>query len=122
MEASKVQAITFSQALRTLRELTGRIEASFASKLVATLDPNKPVVDKFVLDNFGLRLPYYSTDNRESKTIQVYSQLCRKYEGLMACPIAHIICANFAKMYPWANITDLKKVDFVLWQIRDRKT
>jgi hypothetical protein len=122
MEAAKAKGITFSQALRTLRERTGRIEASFASKLVATLDPNKPVVDKFVLGNFSLRLPYHSTDNRESKTIQVYNQLCRKYEELMACPIARMIYAMFAQMYPWANITDLKKVDFVLWQIRDRKT
>ena len=64
MQVSKAQCINFPEALRALRERTGRLEASFASKLVATLDPNKPVIDKFVLSNFNLRLPYHGAANR----------------------------------------------------------
>ena len=118
MEAMKSHDMTFAQALRILRQKTNRIEASFASKLVSTLNPNKPVVDKFVLKNFDLRLPYYSATNRESKTIQVYDELCLKYKDLMGRQIASVICDKFVEMYPWANITDLKKVDLVLWQNR----
>ncbi len=118
MEAMKCRGVTFAQALRVLRQRTDRIEASFASKLVATLNPNRPVVDKFVLKNFGLRLPYHYVTNREAKTIQVYDELCLKYQDLMGRPIASMICEKFVEMYPWANITDLKKVDLVLWQNR----
>jgi hypothetical protein len=57
MESSKESGIEFPQALREIARRTNRIEASFASKLVATIDPSKPVIDKFVLENFGLKLP-----------------------------------------------------------------
>ncbi len=119
LEMAKVQGITFTRALHILRERTGRIEASFASKLVATIYTNKPVMDRFVLDNFGLRLPYQYTSNRESKTIQIYNQLCQEYEELMTLPIVDTVCAKFNQLYPWVNISDLKKVDLMLWQIRD---
>lgn len=36
MERSKPRGIAFGAALRALRDRTGRLEASFASKLVAT--------------------------------------------------------------------------------------
>jgi hypothetical protein len=118
MQMSKGQKITYPQALRAMIDRTNRIEASFTSKLIATLDATKPVVDKFVLNNFGLHLPFHYAANREPKTIQVYDELCRKYEDLMGHPIAGMICDKFVQMYPWANITDLKKVDLVLWQTR----
>src|SRR5579863_9467755 len=57
MEMAKSGGIEFSEALRAIHRSTGRIEASFASKMVATLDPSKPVIDKFVLRCFKLRLP-----------------------------------------------------------------
>ena len=122
MQKAKGDGITFAKAVRALRDQTGRIEASFASKLVATLDPAKPVIDKFVLGNFGLRLPYHNASNREPKAVEVYKQLCKEYEALMSSSIGHMICDKFRNRYPWAEITDLKKIDLVLWQIRDRRT
>lgn len=97
---------------------TGRIEASFASKLVATLDPSKPVIDKFVLGNFELRLPTRTVANREERTIELYQQLCLKYCGFMKGPVGTMIRKMFDEKYPNANITHLKKIDLVLWQIR----
>lgn len=58
MEKSKSGGTNFSETLQGVYRSTGRIEASFASKLVATLDPSKPVIDTFVLRCFELRLPY----------------------------------------------------------------
>ena len=48
-EASKADGIDFQAALRRLHDRTGTVEASFSSKLVATLDPGRPVIDAFVL-------------------------------------------------------------------------
>lgn len=118
LEAAKQHPLTFAQTLRALREKTGRLEASFASKLVATLDPEKQVVDKYVLSNFGLRLPYHHAANRETRIVEVYARLCRRYADLMRAPIARVIYRRFAEAYPWAGITDLKKIDLVLWQVR----
>jgi hypothetical protein len=118
MEKSKSGGINFSEALRSLRSSTGRIEASFASKLVATLDPSKPVIDKFVLHSFQLRLPNWGSADREENTIELYGQLCLKYDDLMMSPDGVKIRNMFDERYPNAKIMDIKKIDLVLWQIR----
>lgn len=118
LEKAKVQSHSFPEVLIQIREKTDRLEASFVSKLIATLNPEKPIIDKFVLTNFNLALPYHYESNRESKIIQVYDDLCRKYDDFMAHEIAKVICDKFRRKYPWAHITDIKRVDLVLWQIR----
>jgi len=121
MQSGKGQGITFPEALGALKDRDGRIEASFASKLVATLNPAKPVIDQFVLRNFDLRLPYYYVSNREAKTTELYNLLCMKYEVLISSQTGRLILAKFHRRYPWAEITDLKRIDLVLWQIRPAK-
>ena len=118
MEEAKKRGISFPEALDRLQEQTGAIEASFASKLVATLDPNKPVIDKHVLENFGLRLPYHYVADRKTQTIHVYIKLCEEYERLMASPLGKRMCSKFAEKYPQAYVTDVKKIDLILWQKR----
>jgi hypothetical protein len=88
--------------------------------MIATLNPSKPVVDKFVLANFGLRLPYYYQDDRTrmTKTIELYDQLCSKYDELLRTLLGKRICEKFDKIYSSTDITDTKKVDLVLWQVR----
>lgn len=63
LQEKKKKGVAFAYALKTINRNTGRLEASFASKLVATIHPDKPVIDKFVLDNADLKLP-------NSKSIQ----------------------------------------------------
>jgi hypothetical protein len=118
MEKSKSSGTNFSGALQTVHRSTGRIEASFTSKLVATLDPSKPVIDKFVFRCFKLRLPNWGSANREEKTIELYGQLCLKYDGFTKSPDGVKIRNMFDERYPDAKITDIKKIDLVLWQIR----
>jgi hypothetical protein len=118
MEDAKTNGFDFRQVLLELRKKTGRLEASFTSKLVATVYPDRPVIDKFVLEYFGLSLPHQYEANRESKAVMVYDSLNNKYMAFMSAPTASAICARFSEKYPWANITALKKVDLVLWQTR----
>lgn len=101
-----------------MRQATGRFEASFASKLVASLDPTLPVVDRVVLENFGLSLPYYYAADRERRILQVYSELRARYEALLGTDLGRLIHRKFTARHPHAAISDLKKVDLVLWQHR----
>src|SRR5688572_6861082 len=57
LEQAKSSPVSFGEALRALYAATGRVEASFASKLIATLDPEQPVIDSVVFKNLGLKLP-----------------------------------------------------------------
>ena len=49
MARAKAQNFDFPRTLFELFAATGRVEASFASKLYATLHPNAPVIDSVVL-------------------------------------------------------------------------
>ena len=118
MERAKPTGISFAEVLKRLKRATGNIEASFASKLVATLDPELPVIDKFVLKNIGLRLPCYSASDREQKTIGVYEQLCAAYAELTTNAKGRMICERFRQCYPEVAITKVKMIDLVLWQTR----
>lgn len=118
MEESKAGGVHFAHALRTLHVATGRYEASFASKLVATLDPTQPVIDRFVLENFGLRLPYPYQKDREIRILQVHAELCAKYGTLLASDVGRLISQKVEERYPGTGISDLKRVDLVLWQHR----
>lgn len=109
----------FESVLNALHDSTGRIEASFSSKLVATCDTSMPVIDQFVLDNLGLRKPPQNAADRLKKTVELYEAVCEQYVALMASSLAQTICSRFNQRYEWAEISDLKKVDLVLWQHRE---
>jgi hypothetical protein len=118
LESAKVTGIDFARALREINERTRKIEASFASKLVATLDPSKPVIDKFVLQYFKISLPRWGSPERELKTVDLYHLLCENYQDLMQSPTGTLIRELFDSRYPSSGVTELKKTDFVLWQLR----
>jgi len=118
LEDAKAAPIPFAEALRTLREHTGRFEASFSSKLVHTVDPTLPVLDRFVLENMGLRLPYPSARQRERRLVELYAELRGRYGALEASPLGHQIRGRFDIAFPGSGVSDLKKIDLVLWQHR----
>jgi hypothetical protein len=118
MESSKLTGIDFPRALGEINARCKMLEASFASKLVATLDPSKPVIDEFVLEYFGLQLPRWGSAGRESKTIELYQALCDRYNTLMQTSEGKRMRDVFERRYPDVGISELKKLDLMLWQLR----
>lgn len=119
LERAKAQPMDFSGVLRGLYAGVGSVEASFASKLVATIDPTRPVWDRFVLRNFGLRKPYPYQDDQLGRTIRIYDELRRRSAALVGSAEGRRICDAFSARYPNAEVTDMKRIDLVLWQHRD---
>jgi hypothetical protein len=64
MEQAKIQKPSFDDALDYFRQSMSRCEASFTSKLIATIDPLNPVWDKYVLGNTGIPRPKYTSKNK----------------------------------------------------------
>lgn len=118
LERSRAASITFEEALSQLLAATGRLEASFASKLVATINPNLPVIDKFVLENLGLRLPRYSQCDRKTKVVEVYDRLISSFHDFAKTDEGNALTTRFQEIYPEANLTTAKMIDLVLWQTR----
>jgi len=103
-------------------KLLKKIEASFASKFVATINPHLPIIDKYVLKNIGLRLPasYEGTKlQRLNKTIVLYEEISKIYSEFLASKDGKYLIAQFKKKYPNKKISKVKMLDFVLWQIRN---
>ncbi|MDK2919754.1 MAG: hypothetical protein PWQ37_2487 [Candidatus Petromonas sp.] len=118
MENSKSKDITFGEVLNHFYEKFNRVEASFSSKLVATINPNLPVWDEHVLKNLNIKKPSYSCKDRINKTIQIYSEICKWYNRYLSTSESKILLDLFNKRYPNINITDVKKLDLILWQMR----
>lgn len=107
-------SLTFEEILTYLYEETGSIHASFSSKLLATVNPDMPIWDKFVLQNLGLRTPYYYAKDRMQKTIQLYQRICEWYQSEQAREKLQL----FNALFPNEEISDVKKIDFILWATR----
>jgi hypothetical protein len=113
----------FADVLDRLRDEVGSCEASFSSKLVATLDPSKPVWDSFVLNNMGIPPLRTSSPHRFDQAKKNYARIEEWYELFLASENGRAVVRAFDEIVPQHGaITDLKKVDFVLWQTRPVKT
>jgi hypothetical protein len=112
------KAIKFVDVFNKLSAETGRIEASFSSKIVATIDADRPVIDNVVLGNLNLALPKYYEKQRPEKCLRVYARLCNSFSSLLQVEEYPEIKARFVKHFPQFSFSDTKILDFVLWQYR----
>ncbi len=118
LEAEKENRIDFAQILNQIYKKTRRVEASFSSKMLSMIDPNFPVWDKYVLQNLGLKAPYASCKNRIDRIVSLYDEIIDWYKSFTINAEAIEIIGKFDLKYPDSKISNVKKIDLVLWQIR----
>lgn len=118
-EQAKSEPHSFADVLRALHNATGRAEASFASKLAASIDPEKPVIDSFVLKNLGLRLSRAgSADARIAGIVQLHDRIGQMFSDYLNTYLGRRVITRFEESYPNRNLTAVKMLDLVLWQVR----
>ena len=114
LEQSKRSKPTFTDALKCLYKF-GRLEASFASKLLATIDPNLPVWDQFILKYFHLVAP--SREIIEEARIRqanvIYEDIIKKYKAFLAGDESKMWIQLFDEYYPNNKLTSIKKLDLI---------
>lgn len=119
MEDCKNSPVRFETVLDRIYAALGRYEPSFSSKLAATLDPNEPVWDKYVLKNTGQKAPYYSALNKLERAKTVFENIRLWYTKHMQASEGKMMIEVFNNMVEEHDrITDIKKVDFILWKTR----
>lgn len=119
LQQHKDSGVNFAKALTYLYERHGRLEMSFVSKMVAIVDPTLPIWDSVVTKgHFRIVTPYANVKNRLQKGIEKYEQYCQSYGTYMHTPEAQAKIREFDKLFPNTEITDVKKLDFMLWQER----
>ena len=120
MEREKANPSTaFGDVLREMHELTGNVEASFASKMIATLHPDKPIWDSLVLARLVLKLKGTTAKARLENAVEVYGKIVSWYESYLATEDEERNIRLFDELLPdYAWLTPVKKVDFLLWSER----
>lgn len=109
----------FERVLTALHNATGRIEASFASKLHATIDPHMPVYDSWVRLNMSLKARSGPAQLRVPALCADYESIASSYAWIMGQPdYAHVRAAFDDALPDLRDIGDVKKVDLLLWQSR----
>jgi hypothetical protein len=121
MQSQKGRNPTFSNVLIHFYSVLGRYEPSFSSKLVATIDVNSPVWDSIVLRYAGIKTPLYTSKSKVDQAEAIYKKLQEWHDRHMRSDHGKLILQTFEEMVPEHNrISDLKKIDFVLWQEQSR--
>lgn len=127
LQAAKADCtVSFRGVLERIYADRAQVEGSFSSKLVATIRPDMPVYDRHVRDNLALLAPpsSWSPARRMAAMISLYGELEEKVAALVGDPIfAATLRPRFDARHPaYAHLTDVKKLDLLLWQHRRTRT
>ena len=120
-EIAKVQKPSFDEIIEELYHRTGRVEASFSSKMLANIDDGKPIWDSFVLDALGFQNPAPSITKREQlkRKIEIYHKIDKWYREYLKTENAQECIAKFNELLPeYKWISNVKKIDCFLWNMR----
>jgi len=109
--------ISFQTILQFLSSIQNSIEASFATKMLSTINPNMPVWDRKVLIKLSLKKPNANSPTRLQETLQTYDNICKWYKEFFNLKTCNQWLNLFDKYHPNTKINPVKKVDFILWQM-----
>lgn len=118
-EESKNNSFDFWYLLKKFYKQTWRIEASFISKMLATINSDLIIIDSFVLLNHKIKIPNdLDKETRIEKMIKIYSDLNFIYESYLKSWKYDLFLKDFKNTYPEYKISDTKILDFMFWQTR----
>ena len=110
---------SFENIITYLYENTGNLEPSFASKMLATILPEKPIWDRYVVQNLELRLEGKTKQEKLEHAVTLYRYMEQWYADFLQTDQARECIEIFDKTLPdYRWLSDVKKVDCILWSIR----
>lgn len=118
-ESVKGGTPTFASILTHLYNCTGNIEPSFSSKMLATIFPDKPIWDRYVVQNLDLELVGLTKEERLANAIALYGDIEKWYVDFLQTDKAKECIEAFDNVMPdYKHISRIKKIDSILWSIR----
>jgi hypothetical protein len=107
---------------KTKKNPTGKaktVEPSFASKMLATINPNHPIWDGQVLRALNIKVDEaLSHEDKIKECIEVYQRIEKEIATFIATDEGQQCIALFDKVFPSCKcFSDYKKIDFYLWNL-----
>ena len=111
--------ITFDEILDYMYDKTkGNIEASFCSKMLATINPNMPIWDQYVLKNLNIKVEGKTKEERLENTKNAYKLIVKEMNDRLERKNVQETIKEFRDFFPELDFTDMKILDFLLWNNR----
>lgn len=122
-ERKKKKNCSYKEIITELYEGTGQVEASFASKILASIDENMPIWDSKVLDRIGIKSSNKRGQQKLEETIELYDVIVQWYSDLKANKASYNeYITSFDSRFPdYSSISDIKKIDFILWAMGEEE-
>jgi hypothetical protein len=105
-------ALNFPALLDAYHQQTGRWEVSFISKLIAIIDPNRPVWDSIVSRRLALALP---VARNQANCAAAYVALNESMQGLLQRALFPNVLAGFAARFPGRLYQPMRILDTTIW-------
>ena len=110
---------SFEYIIRTMYKETGNIEASFSSKMIATVDADMPIWDRYVMQNLCMELKGKTKEDQLDCAVRLYEQMLAWYGEFLKTENGRDCITEFDKTLPgYTWMSKVKKIDFYLWSIR----
>lgn len=110
---------TFESIITYLYESTGNIEPSFSSKMLATICPEKPIWDRYVVQNLNMRLTGANKEDKLKNAILLYADMEKWYTDFLGSEKGQKCIREFDRVLAtYKEISNIKKIDTILWSIR----
>ena len=118
-ERIKNEIPSFENIITYLYENTGNLEPSFASKMLATISPDKPIWDRYVVQNLQLKLEGKTKQEKLKHAVKLYEDMEQWYLDFLQTDKARECIEIFDRTLPdYQWLSEVKKVDCILWSIR----
>ncbi len=117
-KAKQKRSTDFAVVLKSLWKKTGRMETSFASKLIAIIYPGQAVYDSRISKHLKLKIPKYNDPERLEKFIQLYECLNKRMKNLIKHRLFATLKIQFNQAFGKYKLTDIRRLDLMLWALR----
>lgn len=114
---------SFREVLEILYKIEKKVEASYASKMIASVNPDKAIWDSNVLKNLGFYSEWNNYDlykgvERIKLAEKIYNDINSIYNDYLASSYGKKIIKEFDEMIPSYKdkITNIKKLDCIIWK------
>ena len=114
--------ITFDEILDYMYYNTegNMIEASFSSKMLSTINPNMPIWDRYVLKNLDIKVEGNTKEEKLIEAKKAYKKILEDVNNKLKDENIKQAIKDFRYFFPELKFTDVKILDFILWN--DRKS